>query len=483
MVKIPHLPDFSHFVDKGHPNPVKVHNNVNLLIGEKVIVVNGIVISQCSEQLLNLVSTSSDVYLDDFVDDLEGVYDCLNLLYGGTVVISNRNIQTIIKFSVKFGIDKMYQICIDWIIDNVCEDNLYLVILTGLMVQQMHTCGNREILKICTDLIAGHVQNDLFELSRNWSSTDHGLVRFLLQAEIMAFTLPVITAWVETDGDIRLILDELETKEGTTVELAKNKENTSKLMKTMNEKVESLKMSKRISSVLSNSLLEVSGFEDRHNMSSCKDLTHVTSEGYTSWSLEYLIGLKTDLKYQLNYFEFCEVVLHWIAENTPSVDQATKLWCLMNRPKHQFDYLKVLRNTIVNCVSNGSLITEVRYKKFSCPYSNKFWFLTGYCGSIVNVTDDLLKKRTVSLSIECKDCQKHSSVCLRFDDKVPTKVVNVSSTHVVVKHWYMEVYAAGWNVFSFITNSLEAISARIRKSEKDKTTIILRCVYQCEKKK
>ena len=78
MAKIVDLPDFSQFVQK--VDGIKVHNTVNFVIGEKTIEANGIVISQKSTILLDLAVKNSDIYLDDFVNDLNGVQDCLELL-------------------------------------------------------------------------------------------------------------------------------------------------------------------------------------------------------------------------------------------------------------------------------------------------------------------------------------------------------------------------------------------------------------------
>ena len=78
MSRIPGITDFSEFVRR--TDTVKVHDVVNLLVGENVIKVNGLVISQKSQVLLEMVKNQADVYLDDFAQDLNGVQDCVELL-------------------------------------------------------------------------------------------------------------------------------------------------------------------------------------------------------------------------------------------------------------------------------------------------------------------------------------------------------------------------------------------------------------------
>ena len=113
MVRIAALPDLSRFVRR--ENKLNIYNTIKLVIGEDFIEVSGCVISQASEILQDLAVNQPELYLDQFVGELEGVQDVVELLYGGEVQLSEDNLKTIMKFSVVFGVDGMYTLCLEWV--------------------------------------------------------------------------------------------------------------------------------------------------------------------------------------------------------------------------------------------------------------------------------------------------------------------------------------------------------------------------------
>ena len=206
--------------------------------------VNGLVISQCSGVLLDLVTKSPDVCLDLFVGDLPGVKDCIMFLYGGEVQITTNNIQTIVKFSAMFEVKNLLELCFGWIEQNMRSETLFLFITTGLIVENFENLNgvDNRVLSTCTAFIKNNVQINLLQLSKTWSLPD-SLIKYFIQEDILMFTLPVLTQWVESDAQIKLLLDQFEAK-GT--DLCRYGGRGNELVEKFSDKVETLETSKRI---------------------------------------------------------------------------------------------------------------------------------------------------------------------------------------------------------------------------------------------
>ena len=195
--------------------------------------------------LLDLVTKSPDVCLDLFVGDLPGVKDCVMFLYGGKVQITTNNIQTIVKFSAMFEVKNLFELCFDWIEQNIRSETLFTFITTGLMVENLENLdgGDNRVLSTCTAFIKNNVQNNLLELSKSWSLDDNDLIKYFIQEDILLFTLPILTQWVESDAQIKLLLDQFEAK-GTDLRRYGGRGN--QLVEKFSDKVETLETSKRI---------------------------------------------------------------------------------------------------------------------------------------------------------------------------------------------------------------------------------------------
>ena len=161
-----------------------------------------------SKVLQDLAVKGPDLDLDDFVGDIDGVRDCVKFLYGGKVDITVDNLKTITKFSIKFEVKCLYQVCVDWVEQNLGPLNLYMCIIVGLMVEGMRG-GHRhgEILDACTRYIKNDVADDFVVVSEHWSLDDGALIRFLVQAELLSFTLPIFTNKIQVEKQVKLLLD------------------------------------------------------------------------------------------------------------------------------------------------------------------------------------------------------------------------------------------------------------------------------------
>ena len=179
------LPDLSRFVKRGEKLPV--HNTVLLLVGEESIEVSGPVISQVSVVLQELVGSQAELYLDQFVGEIEGIQDVVELLYGGVVEFSKKNYRTIMKFGLLYKVHDMYDICRKWVKKNIACLDLYKLIQFGLQLERIDVYSGH-VLELCIDMIRG---DGFIKASKDWVigsfGTDVNFVKFLIQVMYIIF--------------------------------------------------------------------------------------------------------------------------------------------------------------------------------------------------------------------------------------------------------------------------------------------------------
>ena len=212
---------------------------------------NGIVISQQSSVLLDLAQKQNEIYFDQFVGEEKAFRECIELLYGGEIDINMTSIGTILKFAVVNKIVDMYELGFNWVQQNLTSDNLYEMINKALIIEKIGYVPDRSptwhtLLDWIKAFIQNEIEDDLFELSKNWGlRSDNDFIKFLIDDTIINYSLPVLTARIENDADIKLVIDELDAK-GIELCLSSERKKALKLLDRMSDKVESLETSKRI---------------------------------------------------------------------------------------------------------------------------------------------------------------------------------------------------------------------------------------------
>ena len=177
-----------------------------------------------------------------------------------------------------------------------------VVISIGLMAERM---GKVDIKEICLQNIRDNVKEELLKISANWCCEDSGTIQFLIQRDILPYSLPVLTAWVQTDANIVLILDDAEVK-GITQDLFSQGQRSTDLLNVMSDKVQVLSTSKRIMKLTSKSLTP----SVTSSSASEKSLKDLLNEDYNSYSIEKLMA--TETYFSLEHHEFVEVLFSWI---------------------------------------------------------------------------------------------------------------------------------------------------------------------------
>ena len=93
---------------------------------------SGCLLSQKSKVFETELSKHYEIILDEFMDNVDGFYDCLELIYGGIVNVTIINLLSLIKFSIRFQIPDMYNLCSDWVNNHVTAKNVHEIYKIGL---------------------------------------------------------------------------------------------------------------------------------------------------------------------------------------------------------------------------------------------------------------------------------------------------------------------------------------------------------------
>ena len=96
------------------------------------------------------------------------VEECLLLLYGGGVVLSDRNIPTIVRFSVLYQVENMYRLALEWARNCVSVTNVYQLWLLGSepVVKEKRKRKKNDLLNICKHFVRGKEVEIAFELRK-----------------------------------------------------------------------------------------------------------------------------------------------------------------------------------------------------------------------------------------------------------------------------------------------------------------------------
>ena len=451
MSKLPGILDISKYI---RSDGVKIHNTVNIVVGETIIKASGVVLSQLSPVLLDLAVKSSDIILDEFVDNVNGVRDCLALLYGGTVQINDENLETIVKFSIKFEVEKLYTLCVEWIRSNVSTKSTLLFISVGLMAERM---GKVDIKEICLQNIQDNVKDELLKISANWCCEDFGTMQFLIQRDILPYSLPVLTAWVQTDANIVLILDDAEVK-GITQDLFSQGQRSTDLLNVMSDKVQVLSTSKRIMKLTSKSLAP----SVASSSASEKSLKDLLSEDYNSYSIEKLMA--AEKYFSLEHYEFVDVLLSWIETNIPSQTDVSKLLGVIRQHDLGWDYLRCVWHVLVNTHNYTIPADVVRLKQSDYKYSSTYWSITEHDRDALR--DD--RPFTLNRDMCCVKCNVRVQITIRLCDNTACYTAVTNNSKHTVKHCYISFNIGtsdSVQFLSLITNNPSTVRAELEEAE------------------
>lgn len=436
----------------------------------------GPVISQASMVLQELMEDHSELYLDQFEGELDGVKDVVEMLYGGEVDLTEANIKTVFKFSVLYKVEEMLALCNEWLERNMSADNLLDFIQFGIMVERIGH-GEVAVLDICYEFIKNGIKDKLLDISTGWNipSSDVSFTMFLINKEILYYTLPLLKTRVNTDSDVFIVLCELEDK-GVVDKLWEFEDRSVDLLEVMCQKVQSLetyKMLTRVQTVYSKSL--VSNCRIASKYSSKNMVCGLLSGDYRLFSAERMLGLENE--FSISHFQFVDIVLEWVAANKPSQINITELWGKVRHEELCLDYLYCARNVIIQSLGKVSLppIDEGLEFKFMLAET-------------VLVKSDYLDQ--IEFRDFCNNCDKDYSFAICLADSIPCwgmlQDIGEDSgfTHCDVEHVFLnyENDIRGYGYFSCLTNSYSSVIEKIKECWDSNTKVYLGCICQCADK-
>ena len=211
MILVP--ADFSQFFNRRGPLPIP--NTVTLIVDEHVIECSGPILAKHSPVLFHKLREGSKVFLDEFSGMVEGVLDCIEMLYGSDVVISLKNLQALMKFSILFKVEGMHELCVKWVQENISLDtfnDFFKVSHFVFTLEQSHGGG----LEACRALILKDEPGKTVEELRKGldaQDTDQtNMMLFFLEQGLMDYTLPIVIDWIDSDKKVSQVIDTVESK-------------------------------------------------------------------------------------------------------------------------------------------------------------------------------------------------------------------------------------------------------------------------------
>ena len=129
-----------------------VKNEAYLITQDVSIKVHGIILAARSAKIEVMLEENEKIKAVEFSDDLTGLEDCLDLVYGGSVEIREDNFKTIYKFGKLFQICEMMERVLSWIAVSVTYDKFWSVYLE---LKNLHDDNS-----VFIDIIKGYMNAD-----------------------------------------------------------------------------------------------------------------------------------------------------------------------------------------------------------------------------------------------------------------------------------------------------------------------------------
>ena len=391
-------------------------------------------------------------------------------MYGGEVELKESNVKTILKFSTLFQIQDMYNLCLDWVTEHISTLNLFNLIEFGLLIQRIGE-GNNDVLEICTSHIKVDVKDELSKMSKGWVIANNvNFVKFLVQEDILYYTLPVLTTWVANDVNVRLMLGELEVK-GLGDVLWEYGERSSDLMEKMGDKVEQLESCKQLQKVQSQNFRRYVSTRVGTQKTEKGDLASLLAEDYKTFSLEKLMSLEEN--YKIDHVEVVDIAHAWILTNVPTQSDLEKLWKCFKPSHTSYFYLSYVRNLIVQM--NTTVVIPAVLEMIS---NEQYKYLT--------LSKELLNfKQLSSLELvdqQCQHCSVKFSFKVEFLDKFPCWEITGEGAHASkFKSVYLALHKPSKNgyYYSLLTNNLTSFQQTVAETWGLSGKALLRCLYTC----
>lgn len=172
------------------------------------------------------------------------------------------------------------------------------------------------------------------------------------------------------------------------------------------------------------------------------------------FSFETVVTLEKD--YNLTHYQFVEIVLEWIINNTPSQDMVTQLWGMFRQQELCWHYLDLLCDNI--CQTDRVSVLEPEVEDFG---DDKY----KYYSSVITLDEGQdLSCIKINVNDQCKKCKKEFSLTVRLVEGSPCYTVEAGDAHIAVEHAYL-MYEHVYDLlfFSLLTNSYSTVVEKVNE--------------------
>ena len=212
MATLPDIrPNFSLFYKRDGSLPIP--NNVTLVVDGVKLECSGLILAQRSETLRELLTSEPTIILDEFSGLIEQVKDCIQLLYGDKVKITLDNLQALMKFSIYYKIESMYQLCVGWIKENLMIEKFESFFKICFFVSLLED-HRSHALDLCRDIIMKGKPSDISQVLEGLvliEDNQDDLMMFFLEPTFWELTLPMVTKWIDSNEKVDLVLKKIES--------------------------------------------------------------------------------------------------------------------------------------------------------------------------------------------------------------------------------------------------------------------------------
>ena len=144
-----------------------IKNEVYLITKDVSIKSNGLLLAARSAKIEEILEESEKIHAVQFSDNMAGLEDCLDLVYGGSVDIREDNFKSIYKFGKLFEISKMMKGVLAWIANDVTYENFWSVYLD---LESLHD-NISDFVNIITGYLSA-ADDNFMELTTKLCSSD-----------------------------------------------------------------------------------------------------------------------------------------------------------------------------------------------------------------------------------------------------------------------------------------------------------------------
>ena len=314
-----------------------------------------------------------------------------------------------------------------------------------------------DILDVCTEVIKDVVKDDFANICQDWFPTCNKTkyIDFLIQKDILYYTLPMVTYWVAgvaNKSDLSLLLTCFENLE-VGKNLRMHGERFSDLLDGLGEKIQSFDQLKRLNAIQSKNYRSLVTPTKAVEVAPVpiQDLATLLSEDYRTFSVEKMLGIEK--QYSLTHFQFAEVVASWINKRRLP-DEIYPVWGAVRQHELSKEYIEYLHVRLSN--------TCYCYK-ISLTFSNTKVYQ--YIEDHIDIRDpqDLGKPPIIEHQNKCKMCGTTCRFTATFHkDRIPCCDLEVEDSSCRVEHvyiyYYDHKYAEHYLTYSLLTDIFESFT-------------------------